>query len=226
MTKFKSVLRAGAVAAVMTLATGAQAITVQTSNFLTGNTNYNGFEGLGSTSNYSGAPYTEQGITVQYVGSASIWTDSQAAEGQFSWYENGGGTGYTKVTFGGGPINAIEFQAGSGWSGGGALSLQYEVLLAGNVIATGSTGPVSSYTGFGFFGFSGGAFDELHLQVQAPGYTGGFNGGNYEAGAYDAFNFGGSAVGGVPEPTSWAMLIGGFGLTGLAMRRRRTALAA
>lgn len=30
----------------------------------------------------------------------------------------------------------------------------------------------------------------------------------------------------VPEPSSWAMLIAGFGLTGAAMRRRRTAVAA
>jgi hypothetical protein len=34
------------------------------------------------------------------------------------------------------------------------------------------------------------------------------------------------AVGGVPEPASWAMLITGFGLTGSAMRRRRIAVAA
>jgi hypothetical protein len=37
---------------------------------------------------------------------------------------------------------------------------------------------------------------------------------------------GNSNVGGVPEPSSWAMLIAGFGLTGAAMRRRRTAIAA
>ena len=30
----------------------------------------------------------------------------------------------------------------------------------------------------------------------------------------------------VPEPASWALMIAGFGLTGAAMRRRRTALAA
>ena len=30
--------------------------------------------------------------------------------------------------------------------------------------------------------------------------------------------------GGVPEPASWALMIGGFGLVGLAMRRRRTSV--
>ncbi|WP_353200316.1 PEPxxWA-CTERM sorting domain-containing protein [Sandarakinorhabdus sp.] len=35
-----------------------------------------------------------------------------------------------------------------------------------------------------------------------------------------------AATGAVPEPASWAMLIAGFGLTGAAMRRRRTAVAA
>jgi opacity protein-like surface antigen len=31
---------------------------------------------------------------------------------------------------------------------------------------------------------------------------------------------------GVPEPASWALMIGGFGLAGAALRRRRTAVAA
>ena len=35
-----------------------------------------------------------------------------------------------------------------------------------------------------------------------------------------------SAVNAVPEPASWAMLIAGFGLTGAAMRRRRTSAVA
>jgi hypothetical protein len=33
-------------------------------------------------------------------------------------------------------------------------------------------------------------------------------------------------TGGVPEPASWALMIGGFGLAGAALRRRRLALAA
>ncbi|HEY0435840.1 MAG TPA: PEPxxWA-CTERM sorting domain-containing protein [Phenylobacterium sp.] len=32
-------------------------------------------------------------------------------------------------------------------------------------------------------------------------------------------------TGGVPEPASWALMIGGFGLAGAALRRRRAALA-
>ena len=44
---------------------------------------------------------------------------------------------------------------------------------------------------------------------------------------FDDITFGSSVPGGVPEPASWAMLIAGFGLTGAAMRRRRsTAVAA
>ena len=39
----------------------------------------------------------------------------------------------------------------------------------------------------------------------------------------DNFTF--AATGGVPEPTSWALMIGGFGLTGAALRRRRSVLA-
>lgn len=35
-----------------------------------------------------------------------------------------------------------------------------------------------------------------------------------------------SAAGSVPEPASWALLIGGFGLSGAALRRRRAAVAA
>jgi hypothetical protein len=31
---------------------------------------------------------------------------------------------------------------------------------------------------------------------------------------------------GAPEPAGWALMIGGFGLAGAALRRRRTALTA
>ena len=39
------------------------------------------------------------------------------------------------------------------------------------------------------------------------------------------FTLSGQVLNGVPEPTTWALMIGGFGLAGLALRRRRTAVA-
>ncbi|WP_156255790.1 PEPxxWA-CTERM sorting domain-containing protein [Sandarakinorhabdus oryzae] len=39
-------------------------------------------------------------------------------------------------------------------------------------------------------------------------------------------NYAFTVEGGVPEPASWMMLITGFGLTGAALRRRRTAVVA
>jgi len=48
------------------------------------------------------------------------------------------------------------------------------------------------------------------------------NGYNWDQGLVTGFN----DVAAVPEPASWAMMIAGFGLTGAAMRRRRTAATA
>ena len=47
----------------------------------------------------------------------------------------------------------------------------------------------------------------------------------FSGGQYGVDNFTFAATGSVPEPTSWALMIGGFGLTGAALRRRRSAPA-
>lgn len=198
------------------------ALTVQTSDFLAGVTNYNGFEGLPATGSHDGSiPYTEDGITVEYLGSdTGIWTTHKPAEGVRSWYNNGGAFGYTRITFDQ-DISALEFQAANGFNT--TSTLYYDVLLDGVSIGSGSYFGVPG-SGSSFFGFSGALFDEVLLQVRDGNPGGAFDPGAFEAGDFDAFNFGGTSV--VPEPGTWAMMLIGFGAVGFAMRRRRPVVSA
>jgi hypothetical protein len=59
-----------------------------------------------------------------------------------------------------------------------------------------------------------------------PNFHGHANGIYSIGGSGQGFGTGqGFATGGVPEPASWALMIGGFGLAGAMLRRRRSALA-
>lgn len=58
------------------------------------------------------------------------------------------------------------------------------------------------------------------LRITAAGRMGNFSAAS--VGTFGAFDGGGSPAG-VPEPSTWAMMILGFGAVGLSMRRRRTA---
>ena len=57
--------------------------------------------------------------------------------------------------------------------------------------------------------------------LKAGAYLLTISGHSYGNGQYG----GNTTVQGVPEPASWAMFIGGFGLAGAAMRRRKTAVS-
>jgi len=50
-------------------------------------------------------------------------------------------------------------------------------------------------------------------------------GGTANQTAFDNITFGSSTPGGVPEPTTWAMMLAGFGAVGFATRRRRQNVA-
>lgn len=210
------------------------AVVIHTGNFLTGWTNYNGFEALGRTITYNGAQgHTEQAITATYVGAPGvIMSTIGAAEGRYSWYPNAGSYGYTSLTFGG-IIEGVSFLAGTGFSGASSPDLHYEILLGGVSIASGLAGNLSNYgDGWKWYGFSGVQFDELRLQARSDLATQ-FLPDSYDALALDGIRFNGywtppepevpSPVPSVPDAPQWALLIAGFGLAGIGARRRRLA---
>jgi hypothetical protein len=219
----RKILTAAAAAIAILGAGAASAVTVESTNFIATPTYFNGFEGIASNPNFvspfffpSNTAYAEGGITVEYVGTAQMWLQYQYV-GNFGWYENGGGFGYTKVTLtSGADFGALQFLSSTGFSG--SSTTYYQALNNGTVVSTGTLGPVSS-NGLRYQGLSGGGFDEVRLQSH---FSGAFNAAIYEAGAYDSF----AATGAVPEPASWALMIVGFGMVGFASRRRSAVVAA
>ena len=122
----------------------------------------------------------------------------------------------------------------------GTYNTPFDVLAwTGNVMENSFTlsgGLVTS----AFFSISGanGVNDQLYLNSACAcafgtGHTNFLNIGNNDTqyvwsvgnlGAADGIIFG-SGQGGVPEPSSWALMISGFGLAGAALRRRRVVAA-
>lgn len=120
------------------------------------------------------------------------------------------GTVYTDLAPGSVVSSASAFTAASG--GGGA----------GSTIAFQSTG--THTLGFRFFNEGTSAINYGYMRIQNTGSTGfpatilGWSFQN-DGSSITVPTPGGSAV---PEPASWAMMIGGFGLVGGALRRRAT----
>lgn len=81
-----------------------------------------------------------------------------------------------------------------------------------------------------FYAFTGLYDPETHEALFAPGFGDSNPGpgdvGNFIGAQNAALNFGGLAVGNVPEPSSWALMLAGFGVTGVMARRRRRSVAA
>jgi PEP-CTERM motif len=222
-----------ALATVVLFSTGAQAVTLETTAFLSTPTYFNGFEGISSSPNFNptnfiygpaNTPYSEGSITVEYVGSnnsnggvtTNISGFISGSQGQYGWYGNGDGYTDVRLTVGG-EIQSIQFLAGSGF-GYGVGNLDYEVLDHGTIVSSGTV-PIRNHgldRTMTPYGFSGGGFDEIRLQVLFSSTS--FQPGNSDAGVFDGFG----AVGAVPEPSTWAMLIFGFAGIGFMAYRRKS----
>lgn len=116
---------------------------------------------------------------------------------------------FTGAQFGSASINAI-----------GAASGVMTVMTSPTFPDAGDTFLASVVTGGGTGGGAG--YYGLRFMIDAGltyGYaTLGVNGYNFAAVTYEGAPV---AVGGVPEPATWAMMLGGFGLIGAATRRHR-----
>ena len=187
-------------------------------------TAFNGFEGIGPHAGGSGAPpwtgpYTEGGITVQSIGGDQVVTTYQH-EGLYSWYDGSGQNQYTDFRMAdSGMMDEFQFDATTLFlkPTGVYPPFYYQLLRQGTVVATGSAGALCDTTNVCFktYGFRGGLFDEVRLQTNL--FDGTFNAGRVGA---NTMLFDNIYAREVPEPTTWAMMLAGFGIVGCAMRRR------
>ncbi len=79
----------------------------------------------------------------------------------------------------------------------------------------------------------GGGFDggySINVYSGTPLFTGSTLAPRFKIGSYAFTDFYGQAttltIAGVPEPATWALMLGGFALTGVALRRRKAIVAA
>ena len=153
------------------------------------------------------------GITIGWGGT---WTSDRATNG-----------GVTDHTAGSGGLGYVGYDGGAGSN---TITFDHAVTIPSFYFANYSTGVYSiEFKGYANVGDATPVVDIVRNYVQPTGYTWieetGLAG--YKL---SAFSFTGATykqldditvLAAVPEPTTWAMMIGGFGLAGGALRRRR-----
>jgi hypothetical protein len=194
---------------------------LNTTDFVTAVTGFNGFESIPNDGTYytgGTSPYTEGGISVTEMNGNSgnsIWvsiaqSSSYFTEGNYAWYPNGGDNGYTKIMLqSGAEISAISMLFRSY-----SPNVTYELLDGGVSVLTGTL--LADWGVLGRIGFSGGGFDEILLRGGDLGA--GIGDGALNALQIDSIKVGTSGT--IPEPGTLALL--GLGAMGLAASRRRT----
>ena len=226
-------------ATVVLSASGASAITVETTNFISSPTYFNGFEGVSGNvpvllPGQHTVSYSEGGITVSAVsvpvsgatlepiGSYDYWN----GVGQFQWYAPLAGYSDIRLTSGGN-FQSLQFLASSGFMGITTTFIAYQALELGSVITSGTLA-INAFccdvgAGWQFVGFSGGGFDEV--QVQAFANNTQFNATNFQAIALD--NVAAVPTVSVPGPIAGVgmpgLILACSGLLGWWRRRQKTA---
>jgi hypothetical protein len=171
-------------------------------------------------------PYTENGLVFTRVGLTlnNNGCGFAGCGGAATFPGTSGNYFYGSTTSSGGYIEidtaltftALEFVFG--WSVPHAVV--WETLLDGNVVGSGSLTGIAGGTIFGFANTTG--FDELRIASSATGSVS-FNSGDSSP-SIDTVRAQ-FAVGAVPEPSTWAMMILGFSGVGYMTYRRRKVAA-
>ncbi len=153
----------------------------------------------GATVNYLGLSVTESAGTnfITHTAINSFFTGATSDGANSIWYDDNGSSLATFLFDA--PINAFGIDIAAAAAG--------TMTYSGGAGGTFAIGSANTPTFFGFIAPT--AFTSVTFDMS----------GGPEVG-FDALSFG-TAMGAIPEPTTWAMLIFGFGAIGGAMRKKR-----